>query len=255
MTASAPHALSELELPFPGATGRGVKIAVIDSGVNVNHPHIIAPIQPVFLDSFTGERSITEERSIEDNAGHGTAVTAAIQEKAPEAEYFAIKLFGRSLRTSATRLTEAIRWSLENRMNIVNLSLGTTNPGAWRELQELAELAREAGVLLISARSASPEPALPGALPEVIGVDVDWELPRQRYRAGAASDSQLFLASGFPRPLPGMDPARNLHGISFAVANMSGFAARAYQTVGGGTLSSVCDALTRESHRLAVQQT
>src|ERR1700685_210273 len=80
----------EPELPFPGATGRGVKIAVVDSGVHVNHPHITAPIQPVFLDSSE------LDRSIDDNAGHGTAVTAAIQEKAPEAEYFAIKLFGRS---------------------------------------------------------------------------------------------------------------------------------------------------------------
>jgi Subtilase family len=249
MTASAPHTIPELDLPFPGATGRGVKIAVIDSGVNMNHPHIIAPIQPVFLDSFD------EERSVEDRAGHGTAVTAAIQEKAPEAEYFAIKLLGRSLRTSAARLVEAIRWSVENRMNVVNLSLGTSNLGAWPELQELAGRARERGVLLISARNAGAEPTLPGALPEVIGVDVDWELPRQRYRVSTVSDSQHFIASGFPRPLPGMHPARNLHGISFAVANMSGFAARAYQTVEAATVGSVCDALTRESLRLQVQQT
>lgn len=239
----------ELQLPFRVSTGRGVKIAVIDSGVNVNHPHIIAPIQPVFLDSFD------EEHSVEDRAGHGTAVTAAIQEKAPEAEYFAIKVFGRSLRTSSARLVEAIRWCIENRMNVVNLSLGTSNMSARPELQELAGRARESGVLLISARSAGAEPTLPGALPEVIGVDVDWELPRQRYRFSAVSDSPHFVASGFPRPLPGMDPARNLHGISFAVANMSGFAARAYQNVETATAGSVCDALIRESLRLQVQHT
>jgi len=246
---TAINAPPELELPFPGATGRGVRIAVIDSGVNANHPHIIAPIQPVFLDSFD------EEQSIEDHAGHGTAIMAAIQEKAPEAEYFVIKLFGRSLRTSAARLIEAIRWSVENRMNVVNLSLGTTNQDAGRELQELAGRAREAGVLLISARSACSEPTLPGALPDVIGVDVDWELPRQRYRVITAADSQHFIASGFPRPLPGMPPTRNLHGISFAVANMTGFGARAHQMVEFGTFRSVCDALTRESLRLQVQQT
>jgi subtilisin family serine protease len=239
----------ELQLPFPGAAGRGVKIAVIDSGVNVNHPHIIAPIQPVFLDTFD------EERSVEDRAGHGTAVTAAIQEKAPEAEYFAIKVFGRSLRTSSARLIEAIRWCVENRINVVNLSLGTNNMSARPELQELAGRAREGGVLLISARSAGAEPTLPGALPEAIGVDVDWELPRLRYRVSTVSDSPHFATSGFPRPLPGMDPARNLHGISFAVANMSGFAARAYQTVETATVVSVCDALKRESLRLQAQQT
>ena len=37
----------------------------------------------------------------------------------------------------------------------------------------------------------------------------------------------VFRASGFARPIPGVDPRRNLHGISFAVANMTGFLARA----------------------------
>jgi len=244
MTAAA---LPEPELPFPSATGRGVKIAVIDSGVNIAHPHITAPIQPVFLNPGN------EERSVEDNAGHGTAVTAAIQEKAPDAEYFVIKLFSRSLRTSSERLIEAIQWSIENRMNLVNLSLGTSNPSVRRQLHELAARAQKNDVLLISARSASLEPTFPGAFPEVMGVDVDWELPRQRYRLGPDSTASHFIASGFPRPLPGMPPRKNIHGISFAVANMTGFAARACELAEERTFTGVCDALRRESHRLQIQ--
>ena len=36
-------ATAEPRVPFPSATGKGVKIAVIDSGVNIRHPHIVSP--------------------------------------------------------------------------------------------------------------------------------------------------------------------------------------------------------------------
>ena len=55
-----------------------------------------------------------------------------------------------------------------------------------------------------------------------------------------------FFASGYPRPLPGVPPARNLNGISFAVANMSGFVARACELVKVRSFESMCDALTAE---------
>ena len=63
-------------LPFAGATGRGVRVAVLDSGVNASHPHICATTHALVLHAEDGA-------SAEDEVGHGTAVTAAIQEKAP----------------------------------------------------------------------------------------------------------------------------------------------------------------------------
>jgi subtilisin family serine protease len=89
-------------MPFPAAAGCGVKIAVIDSGVNAAHPHICATAKTVLIGSPD------EFRAPEDIVGHGTAVTAAIQEKAPGAEYYALKLFDSSLRTTARRLIQAL---------------------------------------------------------------------------------------------------------------------------------------------------
>jgi hypothetical protein len=56
----------------------------------------------------------------------------------------------------------------------------------------------------------------------VIGVECDFGFPRDLYyfRDGK------FFASGYARPIPGVPPERNLHGVSFAVANMTGFIAR-----------------------------
>lgn len=208
---------------FPGASGRGVRIAVIDSGVNLAHPHVCALTHGVVLD---GSPFV----SVDDEVGHGTAVIAAIQEKAPEAGYYAVKVFGAALRTNASLLTQAIEWAIDQRMDLVNLSLGTSNPERRAELQALAGRAVRAGVLLIAAaRHRNGQPAFPGALDGVIGVEVDWDLPRHTYRAAWVDGELRFWASGYPRGLPGVPPSRNLSGISFAVANMTGYAALACQ--------------------------
>jgi subtilisin family serine protease len=190
--------------------------------------------------------SDADDLSSDDPVGHGTAVAAAIQEKAPGAEYFALKLFGPSLRATSDRLIEALEWTIENRMDVVNLSLGTSNFDYQDKLQRLVERAALASVVLVSARIAGSHPVLPGILQGVVGVDVDWDLPRDRYRISDSDGSRYFLASGYPRPLPGISPARNLSGISFAVANMTGFVALAREATGNRSAGDICDALASE---------
>ena len=76
-------------------TGRGVRVAVIDSGVNATHPHVGEVAGGIAIDEQGVERA-----DYLDRLGHGTAVTAAIREKAPDAELFAVKVFDRSLSTN-----------------------------------------------------------------------------------------------------------------------------------------------------------
>jgi hypothetical protein len=84
----------------------------------------------------------------------------------------------------------------------------------------------------------------------VISVDVDWEIPRNRYRVSEVSGLPIFYASGFPRPLPGVPINRNVSGISFAVANMTGFVIRACEELTERSPDTVVGALTSEPHRL-----
>jgi len=214
-----------------------LKIAVIDTGINLAHPHICAPTQGVIFDPEEIELSCT------DTLGHGTAVAAAIQEKAPEANYYILKLFGESLRTSGRRLLRAIEWTIENRMDIVNLSLGTPNYDYRPALEDLVARAVAADVLLVAARSSERTPVLPGMLEGVISVDVDWNLSRHQYRVSTENGSPVFYASGLPRPLPGVPVSRNLSGISFAVANMTGFVARACGCLEERSIKAVLDIL------------
>ena len=224
--------------------GYGLKIAVIDTGVNANHPHICAPTHGVIFDPDD-----ENEPSYEDVLGHGTAVTAAIQEKAPYADYYILKLFGNTLRTTGTRLLRAIEWTIVHGMDVVNLSLGSTNPDHRPAMEALVARAAAARVLLVAPRCSGDKPVLPGMLGGVIGVDVDWNLPRDQYRISQENGSPVFYASGYPRSLPGVPVSRNLSGISFAVANMTGFVARACEELEEHSMSNILSSLKTESHQ------
>lgn len=233
-------------LPFPGRRGRGVRVAVIDSGVNSRHPHIGRVAGGV---SVSGAAGIVEDSYL-DFLGHGTAVMAAIQEKAPDAEYFAVKLFHAALRTTVECVLRAMEWAIENRMDVINLSLGTRNPDHRGRLMEVTARAIEQGVAVVSARDMDGQCCFPGCLPGVFGVSLDWDCDRSRYRFGQVPGGLVLHASGYPRSLPGMTRERNLHGISFAVANMAGFIARGCEGLSPRSPETIRGALQVEATRL-----
>jgi subtilisin family serine protease len=210
---------------FAGRTGKGIRVAVIDSGVHAAHPHIGGVAGGLTIGDKVDENNYT------DVIGHGTAVMAAIKEKAPDAEYFAVRVFYTSLLTTVDLLLRAIEWSIDNGMDVVNLSLGTTNPAHRERFTPVIARALENGLILVSARNADGTPALPGRLAGVIGVELDWDCPRDIYYCKPAIEGLALIASGYPRPLPGVPPAKNLQGISFAVANATGFVVRACESL------------------------
>src|SRR5436305_12763160 len=134
-------------------SGRGVRVAVIDSGVHPRHPHISGVAGGVSVDG-AGE---VRDGDYLDTLGHGTAVMAAIQEKAGDAEYFAVKVFHEALRTNARSLARALEWAIEQRMDLVNLSLGTRNANHAELFGPLVERAVSAGVALVSALEVGGE--------------------------------------------------------------------------------------------------
>jgi subtilisin family serine protease len=215
--------------------GQRVRVAVIDSGVNAGHPHIGAVAGGV---SVAIDGSLHEGFS--DRLGHGTAVMAAIQEKAPakahEIEYFAVRIFEGVLTTSAEALRGALDWCLESQMDVINLSLGTVNQAHAEMFAAAVGRALQAGAVLVGAREANGKPCYPGCLPGVFAVELDWDCPRSNYRLVGTDGRTVIQSSGYPRPAPGVPAERNLRGISFAVANACGFVVRACTVSGGRDL-------------------
>ncbi len=234
--------------PFAGRTGRGVRVAVVDSGIAEGHPHVGAVAGAIVVGGAESPDAL-------DRIGHGTAVAAAIREKAPDAELIAVKVFHDRLATNAASLANAIERAAEAGAQLINLSLGTANPAHEGMLAGAVARAAERGAIVVSAREANGVRWLPGALPGVIGVVATWEGERDaievrgderaldRFAAadlagatgregspGAAVASAgvgiTIVASAYPRPIPGVPVERNLAGVSFAVANATGFLAR-----------------------------
>ena len=83
---------------------RPVRVVVIDSGVHASHPHVNGVSGGVGIDAAGGWHA-----DFVDRLGHGTAVTAAIREKAPAAEILVAKVFDRELAATGAGAGRRVR--------------------------------------------------------------------------------------------------------------------------------------------------
>lgn len=225
----------------PGGTGKGVSVAVVDSGIHAGHPHIGNLAGGVGIDlAGVGHPDFV------DRLGHGTAVAAAIHEKAPDAVLLAVKVFDRSLSSSAAALVAAIDWAVGRRVQLVNLSLGTTDPAHEPALAGAVARASAAGVLIVAAVDPEGPRWLPGSLQGVVPVRLDWECPRDELGAAEDGAGWFLKASGYPREIPGVPRERNLKGLSFAVANATGLIAGFLEGRRGASLRELATSLRCE---------
>lgn len=228
------------EPPTGFQPGEGIRIAVIDSGVHAQHPHIggVAGGVAIGADGALSDDFV-------DRIGHGTAVMAAVKDHAPGAACYAVRIFDSRLTASADTLIAAIDWAIDARVQLINLSLGSSNPSHEEAFTGAVARATAAGVSIVAAREDEGVWWLPGRLPGVVQVQADWACPRDDFRVVRLDGQCVFRASGFARPIPGVDPRRNLHGISFAVANVTGVLARAMSLRPALSTGAVLDRLER----------
>jgi subtilisin family serine protease len=209
-------------------TGRGVTVAVLDSGIHATHPHVGG------IDGGISFATPGADDDLTDRVGHGTAVAAAIREKSPEVRLLSVKIFDRRLATSVELLSGAIEWAADHGAEIINLSVGTTNPAHVERLAAAIARAASAGALVVSARAANGVDCWPGTLPDVVGVVVDADCDRHDCDVTQGERGVILVrASPFPRPIPNVPRERNLSGVSFAVANVSGILARLMEACAG----------------------
>ena len=187
-------------------------IAILDSGIHAAHPHVMG------VKAGFNATDVGAETEWMDRMGHGTAVAGAIRSLAPEAQFLAVKIFEGGLRTNLDVILRGVEWALAQGAELINLSLGTTNAAHAERLAEWVER----GGIWVSAASANGVEAYPGALPGVIGIELDSTLEREERRE---IGEMRFAASPYPREIPGVSRERNLQGISFAVANVTGLLA------------------------------
>ena len=170
------------EWAWAGATGAGVRVCVIDSGVEDGHP-LIGDIQASYM--VRGESVL--ECEAEDAFGHGTACASIIRRIAPECELTSVRVLGAAGGGTGSALLTAMRWSIGQGFHVVNLSLSTTRPQFDHELRLLADEAHFQGTALIASAHNSPVESYPWRYSSVISVG-----------SHAEDDSDLVIANTVP---------------------------------------------------------
>jgi subtilisin len=177
----APHALRMVAPVLPvdditpewawgGSKGAGVKVAVIDSGIDKDHPQVAGPVSGYVKIVESQGKLIYDDDPHEDVFGHGTACAGIIRSLAPDCDLYSVSVLGRLLLGRASVFAAGLRWAIDNGMNVCNMSLGTTKREFFAVLHEIADLAYFRNVMLVTAANNEPTPSFPSLFASVISV-------------------------------------------------------------------------------------
>ena len=175
-------ALDEIALPLDwpertdrdwawgGSTGRGVRVCILDSGVEAGHP-LVGELESAVA-VVTRENGATEVVPDDegDAAGHGTACAGIVRALAPDASLHSVRVLGAGFRGSGTALLEGLRWAVEQEFDVINMSLSTTKRELAALLHELADTAYFRRTAVVASAHNLPVESFPWRFSSVISV-------------------------------------------------------------------------------------
>jgi hypothetical protein len=154
------YALSSINLAdaHSYSTGANTIIAVVDTGVQLDHPALAGRITAVQADFVDGDGVANDEPNgqdddgdgeVDESTGHGTHVAGIVHLVAPDARIMPVRALDSDGGGSAFLVAEAILFAVEHGADVINLSLGTSEESDL--LEDVIEEAAERGVLVIAA--------------------------------------------------------------------------------------------------------
>ena len=152
-----------------GATGAGVDVCILDSGIDGDHP-LIGGLTSAVAVSLEGEEIRVEPDALGDVCGHGTACGGIVRSLAPECRLHSVRVLGAGNTGSAELILGGLRHAIEQGFDIVNLSLSTTKKRFAELLHELADSAYFQGTVLVASAHNMPVESYPWRFSSVISV-------------------------------------------------------------------------------------
>jgi subtilisin len=227
--ASVPR-MAELtpEWAWGGATGRGVRVAVVDSGIDASHPDLHGCVDPaggVSVELDRSGRPTLVAGPHTDSFGHGTACAGIIHELAPEAVVTSVKVLGPTLGGSAEAFLEGLRWAVEQRFDVINLSLGCRRRDWALAFHELCDRAYFNGTFVTTAASNVESVTYPSLFSSVASVAANMASDPFRFHHNPEPPTEL-LARGIDVEVLWLHHGRVVTtGNSFAAPHIAGIAA------------------------------
>jgi subtilisin len=157
------------EWAMDGATGAGVRVCILDSGVDRDHPRIGRVDSAVAVSVTEGEVIIADDPE-GDLCGHGTACAGIVRSLAPECEIHSVRVLGAGYTGSGPALLEGLRWAVEQGFDVINMSLSTTKRQFAGVLHELADTAYFRRTMLVASAHNMPVESYPWRFSSVISV-------------------------------------------------------------------------------------
>lgn len=161
-----------------GIRGAGVKVAIIDTGIDYNHPDL--------KDNYRGGYNFLLENSDpydDSRTGHGTHIAGIIAAKdngtgvvgvAPDASIYALKALNMFMFGNTSNVLAALEWAISNKMDVINVSFGMPNDPLFfsQAVKDACDLAHQSGIIIVAAAGNSAQPVLdyPADFDSVIAV-------------------------------------------------------------------------------------
>jgi len=159
----------DADLAWSTSSGSGVKVAVIDTGIDLKHPDLVVK---------GGASTVWYTSSYNDDNGHGThvaGIVAALDNSigvvgvGPQINLYAVKVLDKNGSGYLSDVIEGLDWAVANRMQVVNMSLGTSSDV--QSLHDAVARVNAAGIVQVAAAGNSGGAVIyPAAYPEVIAV-------------------------------------------------------------------------------------
>jgi len=158
------------EWAWGGATGAGVRIAIIDSGVEGSHPQVMGRlVESVAVEIVDDEATVVPDEGI-DLFGHATACAGIVVGLAPEVEVVSVRVLGADLRGKGAAFLAGLEWAVEHGVQLMNLSLSSKSERLFPFFHQLVDQAYFRHVALVSAVNNVPGLSYPSTFSSVFSV-------------------------------------------------------------------------------------
>lgn len=209
------------------ATGRGVVVAIVDSGIDTEHPELAGKVIESVEARIEGNRVHFDPSTEGDSAGHGTACAGIIANTAPDAKFASIKVLGAGGLGDGQAFLAGLEYAIKKRYKVINLSLGTTKPQFFAPLHDMLDRAYQAGCIVVAAANNLPQPSFPSVFSSsLISVIKSEETDPLNFGFHYGQTIEMTAPGVNVRTAWVGGGHRNLTGNSFACPHIAGIVAR-----------------------------